>query len=161
MTIQDKDITESWKEKIYEEKYTDFFFKVGAILANANNTPTLPNVQQAFSGVKSVAYILIYNRVFMESFNEHIKPVLSDIEKILYGNEENEECQKAQAKFKVKIQTEPKTGERKIINIQHILHELWEIYFLVKQWAYQMGFFARKPFVRKYGKEAMQDVLDM
>lgn len=156
-----KDITESWKEKNYEEKYTEFFFRVGTILTEANVVPTIPNVQRAFSAVKATAYALIYNNKYLKEFEKTVKPSLETIEKILYGKDDNVECQKAQIKFGVMIKKDPKTNQPEISNIQNIIHELWEIFFLVKQWSYEMGFFAKKPFDRKYGIKAIEDVMSM
>jgi len=156
-----KDITESWKEKNYEEKYTELYFRVAIILSEANVLPIIPNVQRAFSAVKATAYTLIYNNKYLKEFEEHVKPSLETIEKVLYGKEDSDECLKAQAELGVIVEKDPKTKELKISNMQNIIHELYEIFFLVKQWSYEMGFFAKKPFDRKYGIKAIEDVMSM
>lgn len=156
-----QDVTESWREKNYEEKYTDFFFRAGMLMAETNNLPTTENVQRSFSAVKSVAYVLIYSNAIMKKFRSMVKPVLKDIEIVLYADMDSRDFIRAERNLGITVQNDPRTKKRTITNAQNILSELWEIYFFTKQWAYEMGFFAKKPFGRKYGKEAIQDVMDM
>jgi hypothetical protein len=159
--MAETEVTESWREKIYEEQYTMFFFDVGKKLVAANLMPTIANVQTAFSAVRGAAYMLIYDNTHVEKFQNQVRPPLNTVELVLFGNQGTKEVQDAQSALKVMISTNPKTHQKTIVNMQNVIKELWEAYFLVKQWAYEMGFFAKKPFGRKYGKDAIDDIIDM
>lgn len=156
-----QEITESWNDKIYELKFTDKFFQTSDILLSANESPNVPNVMRAYSAVKALANALVYNNFYMEKYNKQVKPALETIDFVLYGNPDNDKVLIAQSRLDVIIEQDAKTNTKTIKNIQNIIKELYEIFFLIKQWAYEEGFFAKKPFERKYGKDAISDIMQM
>lgn len=154
------EVTDSWSKKTYEFELTEFYFKSLTVLTRAQAAPVIENLRAALSAVHAFAYGLIYKK-YLSNFKEKVQPVLKDIEKIIYGVSDSPEVMNLCARYGVQIVSD-RTGRKKTItNIQNLLHELWEIFFLVKQWAYEEGFFAKKPIERKFGKEAMEDVFNM
>ena len=69
------EITESWKDKTYEGKLTEFYFNSLKILTESQAKPVLENLRVAHSVIQGLAYGLIYSKIFLEEFEKEIKPV--------------------------------------------------------------------------------------
>lgn len=154
--MSEKEVTESWKDKIYELKLTDQFFETDRILRDCGIMPVLPNIKKAFSYVKGLAYSTVYSKYYMDKFKTDLEPILKDIENILYGSNSDYSVRMTMKKYRVKIETN-RHGKVTVENAQNIISQLWDIYFIIKQFAYDMGFFVTKPFSRSFGTEAMED----
>ena len=153
-------ITDSWKERRYENDLTIDMFRTKARLEFATNFPTLENIRTAYATVKGFAFSLLYPRESYKIFREKTIFTLKEIEKILYGNTTSPETIKLMSKYGVYVRID-KRRKQIIDNGQNILRELWDIFDLTKQLAYKFGFFARKPAERRFGTEAVESVLEM
>lgn len=155
-----QEITESWKEKVYEIKYTDQWFKGNDELIKAQETPTIENVRRAFAYVKMCAYGLLENKEYGAVFKKDVRPELNRIELILYGDKQNPEVVKAMLNYNIQEQRNPKSRTTTLINIQNVVSSLFEIHDrITKQWAYNLGFFVRKPYDRRYGMDGITEGL--
>ena len=152
------EITESWKEKVFEVKYTEDWFEAGKILAEAQETPTIENIRRAFAHVKRSANALIENSNYADEFTNMIKPELRKMDLILYGNKMNPEVMIAMMEYGIIAVSDPRRKTETLINVQNILNQLWDIYRLTKQWAYKMGFFVRKPYDKKFGMSGIHEI---
>lgn len=156
------EVTESWRDKRYEFIYTqERIFRASDSLIKANEIPTIDNVKTAFSDVKGEATDLIENKKFTEIYDKQIKPELDKIEMVLFGNRSSEECLKAMSEYDVFVNYDPRTGNEEIININNIIKVLWDIHRITKQWAYYLGFLAKKPFAKKFGMQAIEEGLEI
>lgn len=153
------EITESWKEKNYEYELTELFFQTVKRMGLANQIPTMDNLKLAFSSVVAFANSLIYNKKYRESYESKVKPVLKDINTIIYGSINSMDVNNICRKYNVK-KTIGKFKIETITNTPILIAELWEILHLLKQWGYEMGFFAKKPWEKTFGNEAMKDVFN-
>ncbi len=160
--MEEREVTESYKGNDYEGEFTKDFFITKRNLVYVQSVPVVENLKVAFANVKGISYALIHSVFYMKQFKEKVKPVLDEIEKILYGNHDNPAIKNLCSKYGVSVHKDPR-GKKSIVfdNSQNLLNELWEIFYLVKQWAYREGFFAKKPFERRYGKAAMEDAFIM
>ena len=156
--MSEKELTESWKDKNYEVMLTQYYFKVVTYLKEASRLAVLPNLRIAFTEVKSLAYSLIYSPHHLQEFEKKVKPVLEDVELILYGKPENARVGNLMSKYGIMI-TSDRHGKTSVENAQVLISELWEVLFLLKQWAYEQGMFMVKPMSRKLGTEAIEDAL--
>lgn len=156
----EQEVTTDWGSKNYEFEYTRVYFSVLHDLKVAQQIPVADYVKNAFSSVKALAFSLVYSPKHNEEFGNKIKPVLEDMEVILFGDYGKVETRNTAARYKVSMQANNKTKTKDFVNIQNILKELWEIFYYVKQWAYEEGFFAKKPGERRYGKEAVESVME-
>lgn len=154
-----QDITESWKEKNYEYELTELLFQTTNRMGLANQEPTIKNLKCAFSSVRAFANILIYNKKYREEYESKVKPVLEDINIIIFGEVNSMPVNTICRKYNVQ-KKEGKFNIPEVSNIPSLINELWEILHLLKQWGYEMGFFAKKPWEKQFGKKAMQDVFN-
>lgn len=152
------EVTESWRDKNYEGLLTDYYFEITKRIKNASNLPILFNLKLAFSDLKSFSYSVVYSPDHLKKFESDIKPILDDIEKILYGSEEDVNVLKIMRKYGVTISRD-RHNRVSVNNSQAIIGQLWEVLFIIKQWAYEQGFFVVKPFSRKVGIEALEDAM--
>lgn len=152
-------ITESWKEKNYEYELTELFFQTTRRMGFASQEPTIENMKLAFSSVRAFANALIYNSKYRGEYESKVKPVLEDINIIIFGEMNSVKINNICMKYNVK-KSVGKFKQIEITNIPAIITELWECLYLLKQWAYEMGFFAKKPWEKQFGKSAMQDVFN-
>ena len=160
---EDSNITESWKDKIYEVKLTDMMVNTSKYLTMYNTLPTYENLRQAFLVMKSFVYTMIYSNYYLKQFEEKVKPVMEDLEIILFGDPETKEVNDVCKKHGVEIEVEKHGKMKKIIlhNGQVLIKDMWEAYFLVKQWGYDMGLFLTKPYERRYGIDAIQEAMEI
>ena len=138
------EITESWKEKNYEYELTELFFQTSKRMGHATQEPTIENLKLAFSSVTAFANSLIYNKKYRGEYESKVKPVIKDINTIIFGSMNSMEVNTVCRKYNVK-KSVGKFKQQEITNIPSLISELWEILHLLKQWAYEMGFFAKKP----------------
>lgn len=156
----EKQVTESWADKTYEVELTDLLFSTLQKMRRAQESPVVEIVRQAFSMVKTLAFGLVYSPKYNMEFDEKVKPVLQDLEVLLFGDYKRAEVRNMAAKYFVRLNVNNKTKAVTFDNIQNIIKELWEITYLIKQWGYDEGFFAVKPQDRRYGKDAVDSVMD-
>lgn len=150
--------TDSWERKKYEDDLTDFFFKTANTLREAQIMPTLENINKAFAAVNEFSMLPIYSKTLV-SYENNIKPVLKDMTLILFGMADNRDVIMACRKYGVTIKSE--RGKKTLVNGQKIINELNQVMFLVKQYAYKDGFFAKKPMEQKLGTGAIGRILEM
>jgi len=153
-------ITESWNDKNYEYKLTDFFFSVMETIRITTYMPTYDNLKKAFSDVKGYSNTLLYSDHFLKKYKNDIKPVLDMVEIALFGQPGNEEVIKVWETLGITI-SKNRHGETKVTNAQRIISELSGVMFILKQFTYEQGFFAKKPKERIYGKAGIEAVGEM
>jgi hypothetical protein len=152
-----EELTESWKDKIYEIKFTEKWFDASDILSIAQESPSIENIRKAFSYVKRSLNTLLQNAEFQEKFKDTINPELDIIEYILYGNTNNPLCVKALMDYGVQAKFDPRRKKTVYMNIQNVLKQLWALHRLSGEWARSQGFFVRKPFGRKFGMDGISE----
>lgn len=162
-TNEDSMITESWKDKIYEIKLTDLMVKTGNYLTMYNALPTYENLRQAFLILKSFAYTMIYSPYYIKQFQEKVKPILEDLEIILFGDPQTREVFEKCKSYGVFLETVKRGRMGKIVlhNGENLIKQMWEIYFLIKQWGYDMGLFLTKPYEKRYGIDAIEEAMEI
>jgi len=160
---EDTTITESWKDKIYEVKLTELMVNTGKYLTMFNTLPTYENLRQSFLILKSFVYTVIYSNYYLKQFNEKVKPVMDDLEIILFGDPETKTVNEKCMDHKVELEVLKRGKMKKIIihNGEVLIKEMWEIYFLVKQWCYDMGLFLTKPYEKRYGIDAIEEAMEI
>lgn len=154
----EREVTESWKDKIYEKKFTEYYFEILEQLRRASNFPIINNLKMAFNSVRAISYGTVFSRYHMIEFNIKVKPVLDEINTILYGKIEDAIVMRMMEKYGMNI-TQNRHGRVEVNNAQNIIKQLWEILFFIKQWAYEEGFFVVKPFSRRVGTDAIEDAM--
>ena len=67
-----QEVTESWKDKIYEIQFTEKFVLTNDILQHAQEFPTIENIRRAFAAVKRTSYELIENAKYADTFTNRV-----------------------------------------------------------------------------------------
>ena len=152
-----QELTESWKDKIYEIKFTEKWFEASDVLSVAQETPTVENIRKAFAFVRKSLNILLKNVEFQETYKKQVRPELLKIDFVLFGNHQNPICMKAMQEYGVQVIYDPRRKRTTYNNIQNVLNQLWNLHGLSGEWARQQGFFVRKPHERKYGMDGIAE----
>jgi len=152
-----QEITESWKDKIYEIKFTEQWFEASKILSMAQESPTIENIRKAFAFVKRSLNALLKNKKFNDEFDTKVKPELLLIDYILWGDPNNPVCMIAMNEYGIRAVYDPRRKKTNYTNIQNVLNQLWDLHRLSGEWARQQGFFVRKPYDRKYGMDGIAE----
>lgn len=155
--MTDQEITESWKDKVYEMKYTEQWFEAASILSIAQESPTIENICRAFAFVKRSLSSLLKNKSFRDKFKNEIKPDMLQIDYILYGNPNNPLCIQALEDYGVQAVHDPRRKKTTYMNIQNVLNQLWDLHNLSGQWALSEGLMLKKPYARKYGMDGIAE----
>jgi hypothetical protein len=158
--MENRLVTESWKERHFEIKLADLFFSASNMLAKASVNPVLMNLRQAFAKIQEFSRASPYSKPYLDKFDKNVSPVLDDLNKILFGNLDNPDIVMLCHKYDVSIK-HGKYGNNSVENAQNILDELHQVLFLVKQWGNEQGIYFTKPSDRKYGSEAISEVMNM
>ena len=157
MGYSDRVVTETYRDKNYEEELTKAYFDAMKKMEMANFSPNLMVVRQAFSAVKSFAEAMIYSKEYLEQYEKKVKVEMDNIQTILYGDYRQMDVKRISIEYNAKIDN--KNGEQILVNGQNIMKQLSEIMFLTKQWAYSEGLFLPKPIVKKHGNEGIENTL--
>lgn len=154
-----EELTESWKDKIYEIKYTEQWFDAGKVLSIATEAPTIENIRKAYAFVKRSLNTLLKNKAFADSFKAQVKKELLNIDYILFGNPNNPIVLGALQDYGVQAVYDPRRKRTTYDNIQNVLNQLWDLHGLSGEWAREQGFFVRKPYARKYGMDGIAETM--
>jgi hypothetical protein len=154
-----KELTEYSKKREYEEKLTDELIRAFHVLESVSNDPTYENLRVAYNTVETFTNLNVYSSHYLKKLSEKIKPELTNLQIVLFGDLDSKETLKRFALYEIFI--ENYEGKIRVYNPQNILKEMREILFLVKQYGYAQGLYLQKPYDRKFGNEAISDVLKM
>ena len=152
-------MTETYRDKRYEEDLTKLYFEAMRFLHGAHLAPTLEYIKGAYSKTREFCDALVYSREHLIKYSEHVRPNLEQIQLVLYGDLRSPAAVRAASKYSCRVIK--KRGKYEIINGVKILNQLSEILFLTKQYAYQQGLLLPKPMDKKFGIGAIEDNLKM
>lgn len=155
----DRTLTESYRDKRYEEDLTKLYFRATGDLRAAHNTPTLEYVRFAYSAVREFTEATVYSKAHLELFQKKVRPVLEAAQLILYGNPRSMDVVSASIDMNTRLVM--RRGRLEIENGVYLLNQLSEVLFLIKQWAYDQGLLLSKPIDRKFGIDAIEDNMEM
>lgn len=154
----DQILTETWRDKRYENDLTSLYFEVLRIISRTRISPTLEMLKSAYTAAMEFLQAVVYSKQHLAEYKKNVIPVMQDIELILYGQPGRREVVEKSFEYGVRIvsiKNRPEI-EKKML----ILRKIDDRVFLVKQWAYEEGLLLPKPIERKYGLEALEDVLE-
>jgi hypothetical protein len=155
---QERVITETYRDKRYEEDYTKLFFYASKVLSGARAQPCLAQIKQAYAAVQEFITATVFSNTYLNLYGKKVKPVMEDVEIILQGDPGNMSVVRKMMDYNVRIVTRP-GGQIEIQNGPLLIKQLTECLFLVKQWAYEEGLFLPKPLDRKHGTALLDDVM--
>ena len=129
------------KEKsTYEKLLSEHFDETVRKLDHAGYEPTLQNVKMAWSSVNSFCSALVYDKKHLKpTYFSRIRPVLKDIQTILYGNSKDPGVISKSLEYDAGLQSIKGTIGLK--NGQNIIRELYTTLDIAKQVAYEEGLF--------------------
>jgi len=153
----DKVLTEGWKDKPYEKDLTELYFQVIERLDRANFAPTMDNIKSAFSAIKTFSESMIYSKDHLKQYIIFIRPVMKDIQTILYGNPKDMAVVSKSLDYDAGLQSIK--GSVVLRNGINLLNEMSEVLFLVKQYAYEQGLLLPKPIEKKLGMDGIENTL--
>lgn len=157
MSYGDKVLTESYRDKTYEKDLTELYFEVTNNVARANVNPSIEYIKIAYGSVKQFSEAVVFSMEHLKRYKDTVSPVMNDMQMILYGDARTPTHARAAIKYNTRIVF--RQGKQEIENGVNVLNELSQILFLIKQWAYEQGLLLTKPIDRKYGTDAIEDVL--
>lgn len=155
----EKTLTESWKDKRYEEDLTKLYFNATRDLRMAHSMPNLGYIRNAYSAVREFCEATVYSKKHLTLYQANVKPILEAAQLILYGQPNDMSVVSVSVDYEVRLRMI--RGQMEIENGVNLLNQLSEILFLVKQWAYDQGLLLSKPIDRKYGTDAIEDNMKM
>ena len=158
MTKIDRIVTETWKDKRYEDELTKLWIGVRDKVELATTTPTIEYMKIAYAATKKFCKSVLWSKDHLPMFNKQVVPVLDDICKILYGDHRLPSVQAKAREYGVRIVQ--KFGKDEIEAGALLINQLDDLIFLCQQWALEEGLFFPKPQDRKYGTDAIRDVLE-
>lgn len=157
MSYTNRVLTESYKDKRYEEDLTKLYFSTMKSISGANCMPTLEHIKMAFSVAKIFCESVVLSKEHLERYRDKVKPVFADLQTILYGDPGTMMVAKVAIAYRTRIIKA--RGKYEIQNGVNILNQISELMFILKQWAYEQGLFLVKPIDKRYGTEAIEDNL--
>lgn len=157
MSYSDKVITETYRDKRYEEDLTKMFTDAEMSLKTATFSPDLVNVRVAFSAVKVFAESLVYSKQYLDSYKKEVRQVLDDIQTVLYGDYRLQSVINKANEYDSRVSKI--RGETILVNGENVIKVLFHVQFTVKQWAYEEGLFLPKPIQKKQGIEGIENTL--
>lgn len=155
----DRVLTETYKDKRYEEDLTQLYFKVMNNINLAHTYPTIEYIKAAYGSARGFCEALVYSKNHLIKYRDLIKPVLNDSQTILFGDPRDPSVAEVSLRYGCRVIR--KSGKLEITNGVVVLNQLSEIIFLAKQYAYQQGLLLPKPMDKKYGIEAIEENLQM
>lgn len=152
---ESKVLTETWRDKRFENDLTKSYFAVSDVIAKARRYPCLEYIKDAHTAAKKFINDMIYSKVHLKSRKEHVNAIMDDIELILFGDPMNYEVVAKAMEYGVRlISVHGKPGVVGGVLLMKIIEDK---VFLVKQWAYASGIFFPTPLERKFGLEAIEE----
>ena len=158
MSRLDKILTETYKDKRYEEDLTKLYFRVMRQIGIARTTPTIEYARLAYAITLEFIEAVVYSKTHLERFQKKVKPVMREIEIVIHGDSRLPSVQAIASKYNVRVFMARNKPE--LQNGLRVINQLGQVVFLVKQWAYEQGMLLPKPLERKYGIDAMAEVLE-
>ena len=155
----DRVLTETYKDKRYEEDLTKLYFEAMRQLHGAHQSPTLEYIKAAYSKAREFSEALIYSKQHLIKYKDIVRPTLEKLQTILYGDPRSPATVRAASMYRCRVFKH--RGKLEIRNGVMVLNQLSEIVFLVKQYAYQQGLLLPKPMDKKFGIEAIEDNMRM
>lgn len=154
----DKILTETYRDKRYEEDLTKLYFRVIRQLGAARNTPSIEYAKMAFAATAEFVEAVVYSKVHLQRFRDRVKPVMADLEIVIHGDPRLPSVQAVASKYGARVFYARNKPE--LQNGLKVIDQLGQVLFLVKQWAYEQGLLLPKPLERKYGIDAMAEVME-
>lgn len=154
----DKILTETYRDKRYEEDLTKLYFRVIKQVGDARTTPSIEYARVAYSAVSEFVEAVVYSKTHLQRYKEKVKPVMHDLELIIHGDPRLPSIQAIATKYGARVFYARNKAE--LQNGLRVIDQLGQVVFLVKQWAYEQGLLLPKPLERKYGIDAMEEVLE-
>lgn len=151
-------ITETWRDKPYERLFTDRWFEITGLLRNARTAPTIEYVRAAFSAVYNIVDDLVLSTTHMKRMAAKIIPTMTDLQQILYGDPRLPSIRMVSIKYGVHL-----IRIRNKMELQNgilIVNELSQVITMLRQWALEEGLWLPKPIERKFGMDAISEVLE-
>jgi len=158
MTHADQILTETWKDKRYENDLTKLYFEMLREISHCRRAPALENLKDAYTAAMEFLEACVYSKQHLVEYRDHVIPVMKDVELILFGNPSSYEVTKKAFEYGIRIVSVKNRPE--IVGGPVLLRRIADRVFLVKQWAYEEGLLLPKPIERKYGLDALEDVLE-
>lgn len=154
----DKILTETFRDKRYEDDFTKLFFSVIDDIGDARMTPTIEHTRKAYASVSKFCLGMLFSKEHLERFERLVMPTLKEIGLILYGDRRLPSVRALMRLYSVNVMRI--NGKDELESGQELVNQLDSAVFLVKQWALEEGMFLPKPIDRKYGIDAIASVLE-
>ncbi len=158
MTRADEILTETWKDKRYENDLTKLYFEMLREISRCRRAPAMENLKTAYTAAMEFLEACVYSKQHLKEYRDHVIPVMRDVELILFGDPNKFDVVKKAFDYGVRLVNVKNRPE--IVGGPVILRRIADRVFLVKQWAYEEGLLLPKPIERKYGLDALEDVLE-
>jgi hypothetical protein len=154
----DRVLTETFRDKRYEEDLTKLYFRVMREIGVARAMPSIEYAKSAYAAAVEFCEAVVFSKEHLARYREKIHPVLEDVELILYGDHRLPSVQAIVLEYGVRLLRI--AGKMELEAGNNLIKQLSQAVFLVKQWAYEEGLFLPKPIDRKYGTDAISEVLE-
>lgn len=158
MVHSDHVLTETYRDKRYEEDLTKLFFRVLHDLSEARKTPAIEYLKMAYSSASEFCQAVVFSKEHLVRYRAKVSPVLDGIQLILYGDHRLPSVRKVAIDLGVNMVRQ--NGRDELEGGPIVVRQLDNVIFLVKQWAYEEGLFLPKPIDRKYGTDAISETLE-
>lgn len=158
MSDIERTLTETWRDKRFENDLTRAYFDVSAVIAKARRYPCLEYIKDAYTAARKFIDDVIYSKEHLKMRSEVVKPVLKDVELILFGDPGKKEVVEKAMKYKTRLIRQ--RGRYELLGAPIILGLIADRVFLVKQWGYEAGLFFPRPIEKKYGRDAISEALE-
>lgn len=153
----DKILTEGYRDKRYEEDLTKLYFEVIRDIRMAETCPSIEYLKMALATANCFIGAVIYSKHHLPDYRDKIAAVLNEIKIILHGDPRLPSVVKISTKYNAR--TVKIRNKWELHNGMALLDQINNAVFLVKQWAYEEGLFLSKPIDRKFGREAIEEVM--
>ena len=157
MTETKRILTEQWLNKNYEPLLTEDFRHAKDVIAKARISPTIEYIIVAHAAVVAIVDNLLLSQHYLEAEKRLILPKLDEIGQLLHADFRMPSVQVLCRRYNTMISM--KRNKREISNGIAIVNMLSEVFRVLRQFAGNQGFFVTKPQDRKYGLEALEDVM--
>lgn len=154
----DKILTESYRDKRYEEDLTKLYFRVMTQIGTSRTTPSIEYARLAYAVTMEFVESVVYSKTHLERYQKKVRPIMKELEIVIYGDPRLPSVQAVAGKYDARVFLARNKPE--LQNGLKIINQLSQVVFLVKQWAYEQGLLLPKPLERKYGIDAMAEVLE-
>jgi len=159
MSRLDDIVTETWRNKNFEEEFVKKYFKdVSPAIARARRYPCLEYLKDAYTAARGFVDDLVYSNNNLGKLSKNVDPFFRDMQLLLFGDPRKIEVISIAMRYNVRLVRTRKRYE--IMGGAMILEKIADKLFLVKQYAYQQGLLFPKPMERKFGMDAVQDIAE-